>query len=70
MGGLVDHARTSGSGSGTTEPEPPPSAPGDARQRRLAARSLLLSELMRERVELRGVHDAADLAVEAVRWCA
>ncbi len=70
MGGLVDHARTSGSGSGTTEPEPPASAPGDARQRRLAARSLLLSELMRERVELQGVHDAADLAVEAVRWCA
>jgi hypothetical protein len=36
----------------------------------MAERSRVLNDLMRERTELRGVHGPADLAVEAVRWCA
>jgi hypothetical protein len=71
MSGLVDHTRTPGTGSGLAEPavDPPVDRPGEARQRRLAARSRVLNDLMRERVELQGVHGPADLAVEAVRWC-
>ncbi len=71
MSGLVDHTRTSGSGSGAAEPsaEPSPSPHFVARQRRQAARTWVLSELMRERTDLQGVHDPADLAVEGVRWC-
>lgn len=41
-----------------------------AQQRRAAARARDLTALMRERPELSGVHAPADLAVEAVRWCA
>jgi len=40
------------------------------RQRRSAGRARRLAELLRERPELAGVHEAADLAVEAVRWTA
>ena len=71
MSGLVDHARTSGTGSGLPEPalERSLNRLGDARQRRLAARSRVLNELMRERAELQGVHGPADLAFESVRWC-
>ena len=71
MSGLVDHTRTSGSGSGANEPggQRPLSPYGDARQRRQAARTRVLSDLMRERTELEGVHGPADLAVEGLRWC-
>lgn len=71
MSGFVDHTRTSGSGSGAHDagPQRPTSAYGDARQRREAARTRVLSDLMRERTDLQGVHGPADLAVEAVRWC-
>jgi hypothetical protein len=41
-----------------------------AQQRRAAARARDLTALLRERPELSGVHAPADLAVEAVRWCA
>jgi hypothetical protein len=71
MSGLVDHTRTSGSGSGANQPgaQRSTSAYGDARQRRQAARTRVLSDLMRERADLQGVHGPADLAVEGVRWC-
>jgi hypothetical protein len=39
-------------------------------QRRAAARSRDLTALLRERPDLAGVHAPADLAVDAVRWCA
>jgi hypothetical protein len=41
-----------------------------AQQRRAAARARDLTTLLRERPDLAGVHAPADLAVEAVRWCA
>lgn len=41
-----------------------------AQQRRAAARARDLTALLRERPELSGVHAPADLAVDAVRWCA
>ena len=39
------------------------------RERRQAARSQRLSELLRQRPDLAGVHAPADWADEAVRWC-
>ena len=38
------------------------------RERRLARRAHVLAELLDRRPDLRGVHSAADLAAEAVRW--
>ncbi|MET0526245.1 MAG: hypothetical protein ABWZ91_15675 [Nocardioides sp.] len=40
------------------------------RQRRVAHRTQLLSELLERRADLVGVHGPADLAVEAARWSA
>jgi hypothetical protein len=58
----------------TSIPEPTEMARGEvmtaAQQRRAAARARDLTALLRERPELSGVHAPADLAVEAVRWCA
>lgn len=55
-------------------PESPAPEPPDRlallRQRRSANRARRLADLLRERPELAGVHEAADLAVEAVRWTA
>lgn len=41
-----------------------------AAQRRATARTRDLTTLLRQRPDLAGVHDPADFAVEAVRWCA
>jgi hypothetical protein len=41
-----------------------------ARQRRVAARARVLSELLDQREDLAGVHGPADLAVEMLRWSA
>ena len=41
-----------------------------ARTRRAAARARDLDRLLQQRPELAGVHRAADLAVEAIRWSA
>ncbi len=40
------------------------------RERREAERARALSELLQRRPELVGVHQGADLATEAIRWCA
>jgi hypothetical protein len=39
-------------------------------QQRAAARARELNDLLGRRPELAGVHGPADVAAEAVRWCA
>ena len=41
-----------------------------ARTKRQAARTRDLSRLLQQRPDLQGVYLPADLAIEAVRWCA
>jgi hypothetical protein len=40
------------------------------RDRREAERGRALTDLLQRRPDLEGVHPAADLATEAIRWCA
>jgi hypothetical protein len=40
------------------------------RERREAERARALVELLQRRPDLWGVHPGADLATEAIRWCA
>ena len=70
MSGLVDETRRAGTGSGRLG-EPTDRAAvrrEDVRTRREAARARVLTQLMRERADLAGVHAPADCAAEAVRW--
>jgi hypothetical protein len=53
-----------------TEERQPADGPDQLKQRRLAARTKELTELMERRPDLRGVHLPADLADESVRWSA
>ena len=40
------------------------------RERREAERTRALTDLLGRRPDLAGVHPAADLATEGIRWCA
>ena len=40
------------------------------RERREAERTRALADLLGRRPDLAGVHPAADLATEGIRWCA
>jgi hypothetical protein len=48
----------------------PPPSPAVLRHRREAERGRALTDLLQRRPDLQGVHPAADLAIEAIRWCA
>ena len=52
----------------TVSPEPAAAPAPDAVRRRTAERSCALTRIFRERPQLAGVHDRADLVAELALW--
>ena len=70
MSGLVDQTQRTGTGSGLNGKRVDVAMRrSDSRQRREAARTRVLNQLLRERQELAGVYEPADFAAETALWC-